>query len=834
MADYNVDELSELVKADILAESQGVGEVPVVTSLSGINSLPALRGNEVVEAPLSLLSKPAEDAAKEAYAAIGNVQTATDNAVKAAASANQAAERVNESVLDLQTEKEIIAGVDAAEKIRVSNENERIANENARKEAENARSSSETARENRETARQTAETARASAESDRASAEKSRDNAEKGRATAESSRVSAENVRRSNEVARENTHAEMKALNKELKENPPRINADGNWELWDAAEKTYHDTKQTALGKSPIIVDGIWWIWNDDKDDFESTGWAVNSDFVLTREKVEGVLGGAPMMYVEEWKHTHVPFKGGSMVKFNQEIYIALRDTDVPPVNLLLLGDGIIAKVDEHTYATIGSFDAVGNKDDWRKMPLDELRLISREGTLDGVETDVRDLSGDDVYRFEPNLAIDFVKGTIKGKKVDFVLPKKNVTDALGYVPASLAQHEALTKEVQKQGVRLDSLEENALVSTYTLEQSSNPAFEVSNKNAAKLYVSKMGGYLFYNGNADGKVYAAKLNPYDWGKFADGTPVTAAIEANTETMVHVPDCHFKASGKTMNFGGIIPIDGGHTFGSPHWVGAYLGHIADGALHSRPNVAPGHSQTMEAYWNYAQALHANKQYGLANYQFHCLINALFQSYYGNLNSQEVVGVGFQSSSWEAARDVKMGLLRELGDGSGKILYNDSVIGNQYPVKLFGFEDLWSKLWELRSGIRFEMRNGVRFAIVYDGNQVSNTASGREFVIALQRADREYATAMKLGEFWDMITEATGGGSTTYYCDGFWAATQGELLRVGGSSFVESQCGLSCLLTNDGFPVSDSSIGARLAFWSDPEIIGGAQLVAMMGL
>ena len=301
MADYNVDELSELVKADILAESQGVGEVPVVTSLSGINSLPALRGNEVVEAPLSLLSKPAEDAAKDAYAAIGNVQTATDNAMKAATSANQAAERVEDSILDLQTEKQIIADVDAAEKVRVASENERIANENARKDAENARSSAETSRENRETARQTAETARASAENDRAAAEKSRDNAEKGRATAESSRVSAENVRRSNEVARENTHAEMKALNKELKVNPPRINDEGNWELWDAAEKTYHDTQKTAIGKSPIIVDGIWWIWNDDKDDFEPTGWAVNSDFVLTREKVEGVFGGAPMMYVEEW-----------------------------------------------------------------------------------------------------------------------------------------------------------------------------------------------------------------------------------------------------------------------------------------------------------------------------------------------------------------------------------------------------------------------------------------------------------------------------------------------------------------------------------------------------
>jgi hypothetical protein len=413
------------------------------------------------------------------------------------------------------------------------------------------------------------------------------------------------------------------------------------------------------------------------------------------------------------------------------------------------------------------------------------------------------------------------------------VLPKKNVTDALGYVPASVAQHEALTKEVQKQGIRLDSLEENALVSTYTLEQSSNPAFEVSNKNAAKLYVSKMGGYLFYNGNADGKVYAAKLNPYDWSKFADGTPVTEALESNTETMVHVPECHFKASSKTMNFGGVIPIDGGHTFGSPRWAGAYLGHIADGILHSRPNVAPSHSQTMSAFWNYAQALHDNKQYGLANYQFHCLINALFQAQYGNLNSQEVIGAGWQHSSWQAASYVKMGLLRALGDGSGKVLYNDATLGNQYPVKLFGFEDLWGKLWEFRPGIRFEMRDNVRYAIVYDGNQVSNLAEGREFITSLQSVSREYITAMKLGEWWDMIPEsANEGGDALYYCDSVWANIAGDVFNAGGAAYYGSSNGLSYADSSLKKEQSFNYLGARLSYWGEPEIIGGAQLVAMI--
>ena len=835
MADYNIDEIVRLVKAALLAESQGVGEVPVVSSLDGINSLPALKnGNQVVEAPLELLSEPAVKAAEDAYKAIENVDeaaaaanAAASGANAAAESANEAATRVDESVLDLTTEKEIIAGVAEAEEGRVAAEQGRVDAESTRVASENTRISSENARSKAETDRNEAEVLREEAERLRIANENERETQETSRQTAETDRRASENERKQLKV-------EMDALNKGLKENPPIINDEGNWEVWDAVTGEYHDTGKTALGKSPIIVSGNWWIWNDGTDQYEDTGWSVSSDYQLRRENVESVLGGIPAFYIEEWKHTDVPFRSGSIVKFNQEFYSALKDTSVPPVPLLLLGEGIIAKVDEHTYATKGSYDAEGNKEDWKKIPYDELRLSSRYGTLNGEEVDVRTLAtAEEVYQFEPHLYIDLLRGVIKGNKVDFKLPKKNVTDALGYVPASTAQHEALASEVQKQGVRLDSLESNALVSTYTLEQSSNPAFEVSNKNAAKLYASQMGGYLFYNGNEDGKVYAAKLNPYDWSKLADGTPVTDAIEVATETMVHLPDCHFKANGKTMNFGGVIPIDGGHTFGSPHWVGAYLGSIADGALHSRPNVSPSYSQTMESFWNYTQALHANKQYGLANYQFHCLINALFQASFGNLNSQEVIGAGWRHSSWQTARNVKMGLLRALGDGTGKVLYNDATIGNQYPVKVFGFEDLWGKLWEFRPNIRFEMRDGVRYAIVYDGNQVSNTAEGREFVTALQSASGAYATAMKLGEWWDMIPEAAqGGGESVYYCDGAWAATTGELLRVDGHANDGSLCGLSSALSSDGFSTSYTGCGARLAFWSEPEIVSGAQLVAMI--
>ena len=360
---------------------------------------------------------------------------------------------------------------------------------------------------------------------------------------------------------------------------------------------------------------------------------------------------------------------------------------------------------------------------------------------------------------------------------------------------------------------------------TITLEQSSNPQFDLPTPFMANMYRQQMGGYMMKS--VGGVVYAAKLDPSNWDYFADGTKVDDA--AKYDTMVRVPDCHFKAEGKTMQFGGLFPIAGGHKFDSPNWVGAYEMFVdSSGVGHSRPGVAPSHSKTMTEFWNCAQKLGSN--FGLANYGFQCLIEALFQVSFGNLNSQAVIGSGFQSSSWDACRDVPMGKCISLGDGSGKVLYNDATLGNQYPVKLFGFEDLWGKLWEFRPGIRFYMDGSTRYAVVYSGNQVSNTANGRKFTIP-SSASGEYITRKTLGEHWDAFPQAVGGGDSTYYCDGFWASTSGELLSVGGLADYGSLCGLSYAYSNSGFSVSWTSIGARLAFYGNPTIVSGSELMAM---
>lgn len=97
------EEKQELLNA-MKAESQGVDELEQVDTLDGIMSLPALRGEEVVSAPVKLLTKPAEDAvananlaAQRATEAAQTVYSVTQVANSAASAANAAASAASDA-----------------------------------------------------------------------------------------------------------------------------------------------------------------------------------------------------------------------------------------------------------------------------------------------------------------------------------------------------------------------------------------------------------------------------------------------------------------------------------------------------------------------------------------------------------------------------------------------------------------------------------------------------------------------------------------------------------------------------------------------------------------
>ena len=105
LTEAQLQEIAKSVRAIIRAESKGVGDLPVATSLDGLLSLPALRFNggvpEVVEAPISKLQDVALDAVsgatKAANEAAVKANTSAGNADKATTAANNAAKSANDA-----------------------------------------------------------------------------------------------------------------------------------------------------------------------------------------------------------------------------------------------------------------------------------------------------------------------------------------------------------------------------------------------------------------------------------------------------------------------------------------------------------------------------------------------------------------------------------------------------------------------------------------------------------------------------------------------------------------------------------------------------------------
>ena len=91
MTDEEKKTVVQEVLNQIKTDSQSVDELETVTSLDSVNSLPAMQGEKVVRVPVSLLAKPAEEAAKTANTAAATADASSKAAGTAAQQAKDAA-----------------------------------------------------------------------------------------------------------------------------------------------------------------------------------------------------------------------------------------------------------------------------------------------------------------------------------------------------------------------------------------------------------------------------------------------------------------------------------------------------------------------------------------------------------------------------------------------------------------------------------------------------------------------------------------------------------------------------------------------------------------------
>ena len=303
----------------------------------------------------------------------------------------------------------------------------------------------------------------------------------------------------------------------------------------------------------------------------------------------------------------------------------------------------------------------------------------------------------------------------------------------------------------------------------------------------------------------------AKLNSNDHTYFEDGTTWDGSYG---NSFKHLPEVFYYMATDDNNQP-LLKISasdiGGHSW-PESWIGTYKGSVVGGVLRSIPGATTTQSMTMSNFWNAAQQ--NGIDYGLVNYFHHCMLLGLHYAKFGTSQSETTMGPGLQDAGASYYTHIT-GYAKDLGDGTGSRPYGGSATLTMN--KLFGIEDLAGATWEFRPNIRFSGSGAV--ATVYEGNIVSNTASGRTFQ-KLSSASQAYITKMALGEYCDFIpTEANGGTSSTYYCDGTWASASGEILLVGGSSGNGSIAGLSAAHSSDAFSYSYTNVGARLAFYGD---------------
>ncbi len=371
--------------------------------------------------------------------------------------------------------------------------------------------------------------------------------------------------------------------------------------------------------------------------------------------------------------------------------------------------------------------------------------------------------------------------------------------------------------------------------------QSSPSWGRVGNLDMWELFKEQSGRYLVKNNG-----HAAKLSVSNSGIYADGT---ALDESLGHVMVHFPKLYYKVqtdsvSGVPYLWMSLIPI-GGHFIPEAN-IGAYKGSMSGSALTSRSGVAPAGSRTITSFWNAAQV--NGKDWGIINYQHKQLMIMLLLSEYGNPNAQAMVGNGLtgtnNSSDYTTPLSFLCGATKSLGDAWGAVAHSwtnssGTAVLDASDVSILGIENPYAQQWEFTQGIYCgnsgnDGQDGTE-VFLYEGNRLPSASElashpDGDYRQLTRLTSSGYIKTMALGEHFDIIASAHGGGGTSYWCDYHYTNATGQVVFWGGAAIHGADAGLGCAHSSSGWSYSLSNIGSRLAYYGELTVKSGAELVA----
>lgn len=376
-------------------------------------------------------------------------------------------------------------------------------------------------------------------------------------------------------------------------------------------------------------------------------------------------------------------------------------------------------------------------------------------------------------------------------------------------------------------------------------DQDSQNWGRIGNISLWEEYKRSVGRYLVKTGGEK----MAKLSATNSSIFADGTSVD---ESKGDVMVVAPRLYYVVKydaslGCEVLWQSQYPI-GGYYIEHP-MIGAYMGSIEGGALHSRSgkNLDTSGSRTIRDFWNLARV--NGKDYGITCYEHRQWGMMANLSEFGNPNVQSNIGNGVGgegewADNWGGASVLKTGATISLGDSCGKIPITLTNAPNASRISLFGVEDWCNWQWECTQGIYFGSSNnsgqtGLE-AFIYEGNRLPTDAelkshpSGTYRTIQRLGSAETWVAKMVIGEHFDLIPSQGGGGSGSRWGDKYWCydgngKPAGQLCVWGGNSSHRSRGGLGFVYSVSAFDFRGASIGARLAYYGAlPTIVNGADL------
>lgn len=322
----------------------------------------------------------------------------------------------------------------------------------------------------------------------------------------------------------------------------------------------------------------------------------------------------------------------------------------------------------------------------------------------------------------------------------------------------------------------------------------------------------------------DGSAAIAYLGSTNSNKWEDGSTVepTGAYHY-VYYMVHFPKYYYRMdnSGAAVNKYKLYisekKINENYKEERECLIGVFEAYNTDGKLTSRKSTVSTGEQTIETFFNQAQANGSN--WGLIDYRAHKTIANLFCAKYGNTNisaDNSSIPCSGGTRSWGSVA----GNTISLGDRDGT--FNNS-------SNFLGLEDCYYGKFEFVQGINIIARQWI----VYDGGLKVNTdisgltSAGYTNVRQIVGPTESNTTASSSngwivgiahGEYADIMpSNTTGGSDTTYYADYYHHDTGNRVFMRSGNSDLESQCGVffSDAASDSSYVRSD--IGSRLGFY-----------------